>query len=164
MISNNMQAAQQSLETVNSRITLAESELARLNKLVASENYTVSELVKQKKFEEEELARLREDVSKLEKLKSSISTDLSDAQNKISQASAIEKEANAKLLFADRRVNEIADKEKLSNEKLKEYETALSLEKSELEAASKALSSKENIILDFSKYVAELCSKLEYKG
>ena len=164
MISNNMQAAQQSLETVNSRITLAESELARLNKLVASENYTVSELVKQKKFEEEEIARLREDVCKLEKLKSSISTDISDAQNKISQASVIEKEANAKLLSADRRVNEIANKEKLLNEKFKEYEMALSLEKSELEAVSKALSSKENIILDFSKYVAEISSKLESEG
>ena len=159
-----MQAAQQSLETVNSRITLAESELARLNKLVASENYTVSELVKQKKFEEEEIARLREDVCKLEKLKSSISTDISDAQNKISQASVIEKEANAKLLSADRRVNEIANKEKLLNEKFKEYEMALSLEKSELEAVSKALSSKENIILDFSKYVAEISSKLESEG
>lgn len=161
MISNNMQAAQQNLETINSRITLAESELNRLNKLVASENYTVSELVKQKKFEEDEIIRLRDEVDKLDKIKKAMSSNILDAENKISQAKTIEKEANAKLFAADKRSCDVFNQETSSNEKLKEYESILSKKEAELDATAKKVLSKAKIILDFTKSVAEISSKLE---
>lgn len=50
---------QVTLDQVRNQITLSEGELLRLQKLRASEEYSVAELVKEKKFHQDELDRLK---------------------------------------------------------------------------------------------------------
>lgn len=163
MFITNEDEATQSIETLNERITMSEAELNRLRALVTSENYTVSELVKQKKFEEEEIIRLRKGVDELKNLKDSMASDIADTENKISQAKITEKRAEAKLASAEKRAAEVKYAEDESKEILKKYEEALNTRETDLNHFENRLSKKADIIQEFAQSVAEVTTKLKTK-
>lgn len=132
------QQEQIELENIKNQITLSEGELSRLRALRVSQEYTISELVKEKIWHSEELDRIRTEKETLEE-------DITKLQREIKIAHDI--------IESSTKVKEEFDRERrdLSKEK-EEYQTLVNNKSQELARRESIVSTKEkNHLLEIEK-------------
>lgn len=129
------------IENIKNQITLGEGELLRLKGLQESENYGISELVKEKKYQEELVDGLHAEKVILEKEIDSLQTEKEDALRTINEANSV------KSIHEDR----VA---KLGEEK-KNHQARVNSDLSDLQSREDKLSEKETLHLKSKEEVAK---------